>query len=215
MHTRLPGLRQGRTVCVHTTMDMEQQSDHKQITPFGMVLLVCGAGSHPSYHPGVPTGVNLNQYAGPGSFIRWHSGNEPLFGPQNSPELIVSLSLGNSVEFKVRRRASGNVPSSIRLDHGDVLVMDGLAQSEYEHCTASELQGPRVNLTYRWVAQHTASCPLAGVVGCVLPTCAQGSVEPGSRWLREGENKWSSSWGLVLLFVNPGVCPSGQHLDSH
>ena len=31
----------------------------------------------------VPTGVNLNQYAGPGSFIRWHSDNEPLFGPQN------------------------------------------------------------------------------------------------------------------------------------
>ena len=31
----------------------------------------------------VPTGVNLNQYAGSGSFIRWHSDNEPLFGPQN------------------------------------------------------------------------------------------------------------------------------------
>ena len=64
------------------------------------------------------------------------------------------------MEFMVRRRASGNVPSSIRLDHGDVLVMDGLAQSECEHCTASVLQGPRVNLAYRWVAQHTASCPL-------------------------------------------------------
>ena len=149
----------------------------------------------------VPTSVNLNQYAGPGSFIRWHSDNEPLFGPQNSPELIVSLSLGNSVEFMVRRRASGNLPSSIRLDHGDVLVMDGLAQSEYEHCTASELQGPRVNLTYRWVAQHTASCPLAGVVGCLLPTCVQGLVEPGSRWSGEGESKWSSSWGLVLLLL--------------
>ena len=37
----------------------------------------------------VPTGVNLNQYAGSGSFIRWHSGNEPLFGPQNSLKLIV------------------------------------------------------------------------------------------------------------------------------
>ena len=94
-----------------------------------------------------------------------------------------------------------NVPSSIRLDHGDVLVMDGLAQSEYEHCTASELQGPRVNLTYRWVAQHTASCPLAGVVGFVLPTCAQGLAVPGSRWLGEGEIKWSSSWGLVLLLL--------------
>ena len=101
----------------------------------------------------------------------------------------------------MRRRASGNVPSSIRLDHGDVLVMDGLAQSEYGHCTASELQGPRVNLTYRWVAQHTASCPLAGVVGCVLPTCAQGLVEASSRWLGEGENKWSSSWGFALLLL--------------
>ena len=28
------------------------------------------------------------------------------------------------MEFMVRRRAPGNVPSSIRLDHGDVLVMD-------------------------------------------------------------------------------------------
>ena len=51
----------------------------------------------------------------------------------------------------MRCRASGNVPFSIRLDHGDTLVMDGLAQSEYEHCTASELQGPRVNLTAGWL----------------------------------------------------------------
>ena len=38
-------------------------------------------------------------------------------------------------------------------------------------------------------------------MGCVLPTCAQGLVEPSSRWLGEGENKWSSSWGLVLLLL--------------
>ena len=149
----------------------------------------------------VPTEVNLNQYAGPGSFISWHSDNEPLFGPQKSPKLIVSLSLGNSVEFMVRRRAPGKVPSSIRLDHGDVLVMDGLTQSEYGHCTASELQGPRDNLTYRWVAQHTASCPLAGVEGCVLPSCVQGLAEPGSRGEWGWGNKWSSSWGLVLLLL--------------
>ena len=77
------------------------------------------------------------------------------------------------MEFMVRRRAQGEVPSSIRLDHGDVLGMDGPTQSEYVHRTASGLQGLRVNFTYRWVAQHTASCPPAGVVGCVLPTCAQ------------------------------------------
>ena len=116
VHTRLPGLRQGTTVCFLTSMDMEQQSDHKLITPSGMGLLVwsdhklktpsgmgllvCGAGSAPFLSPwcgkkDVPTGVNLNQYAGPGSFFRWHSDNVPLFGPQNSPELIVCLSLGN------------------------------------------------------------------------------------------------------------------------
>ena len=188
-------------------MDVEQQSDHKLITPSGMGSLVCvWSRVAPLLSPwcdkkDVPTGVNLNQYAGPGSFIRWHSDNEPLFGSKNLPKLIVSMSLGNSVEFMVRRRASGNFPSSIRLDHGDVLVMDGLAQSEYEHCTASELQGPRVNLTFRMVTQHIASCPLARVVVCVLPTCAQGLVEPGSRWLGERENKWSSSWGLVLLLL--------------
>ena len=49
-----------------------------------------GAGVAPSLSPwcgkkDVPTGVNLNQYAGSGSFIRWHSDNEPLFGPQNLP----------------------------------------------------------------------------------------------------------------------------------
>ena len=73
-----------------------------------------------------PTGVNLNQYSGPGSCIPWHSDDESLFGPPNQPKLIVSMSLGHSVVFQVRR-APGDVPSSITLDHGDLLVMDGSA----------------------------------------------------------------------------------------
>ena len=81
-------------------------------------------------------------------------------------------------------------------------TMDGSAQSEYLHCTMPGLQGPRVNLTYRWVAQHTASCPLAGVVGCLLPSCVQGLAEPGSRLWEKGENNWSFSWELAfLLFI--------------
>ena len=149
----------------------------------------------------LPTGVNLNRYSGPSSCVRWHCDNEPLFGPQNAPKLIVSLSFGNSVEFKVRR-GQGSVPSLITLDHGDLLVMDGLTQSEYVHCTASGLQGPRVNLTFRWVAQHIASCPLAGAVGCVLPSCVQGLAEPGPRGEWGWGNKWSSFLGLVLVLVS-------------
>ena len=149
----------------------------------------------------LPTGVNLNHYDGSRSCVRWHSDNESLFGPRDSPKLIVSLSLGNPVEFKVRR-VSDSVTSSITLNHGDVLVMDGSAQSEYLHCTMPGLQGPRVNLTYRWVAQHTASCPLAGVVGCLLPSCVQGLAEPSSRFWEKGENNWSFSWELAfLLFI--------------
>ena len=84
--------------------------------------------------------MNLNHYDGSGSCIRWHSDNESLFGPRDSPKLIISLSLGNPVEFKVRR-VSDSVTSSVTLNHGDILVMDGSAQSEYLHCTMPGLQG--------------------------------------------------------------------------
>ena len=124
-----------------------------------------------------------------------------MFGPQNAPKLLVSMSLGNSVDFKVRRRGQGKVPSLITLDDGDLLVMDGLTQSECVHCTASGLQGPRVNLTFRWVAQHIAYCPLAGVMGCVFPSCVQGLAEPDPRGDWEKGYKRSSSWGLILLLL--------------
>ena len=88
----------------------------------------------------MPTVVNLNRYAGPRSCIRWHSDNESLFGPQNRPKLTVSMSSGHSVEFQVRR-ASCDVPSSITLDHGDLMVMDGFAQLEYAHRTVSWAAG--------------------------------------------------------------------------
>ena len=122
------------------------------------------------------------------------------------------MSLGNSVEFKVRRGRC-SVPSLITLDHGDLLVMDGLTQSEYVHCTASGLQGPRVNLTFRWVAQHITSCPLAGAVGCVLPSCVQGLAEAGfSRGMGLGK-QMVLFLGVGPSFVNLGVRSSDRHLD--
>ena len=93
--------------------------------------------------------MNLNRYAGKGSCFPWHRDNERLFGYPGEPKVIVSMSLGHSALFKLRRRALGNIPSEIRLDHGDLLVMDSLTQSEHVHTTASELSGPRDNLTFR------------------------------------------------------------------
>ena len=102
----------------------------------------------------LPTGVNLNLYSGPRSFVRWHSDNEPLFGPQNALKLIVSMSLGNSVEFKVRRRGQGKVPLSDYVGPW--------------YCTASGLQGPRVNLTF----------PLGCAAHCVLSARRRGGLCP-------------------------------------
>ena len=100
------------------------------------------------------------------------------------------------MEFQVRRAPCG-VPSPIQLDRGDLLVMDGLAQSGYVHRTVSGLQGPRVNLTFRWVTQHIASCPLTGAVYCALPSCVLGLAE---------------LLGNGPLFVNLGMFPSWTHL---
>ena len=116
--------------------------------------------------------------------------------------------LAHPVEFKVRRRMQGEVPSRITLDHGDLLVMDGLTQSEYAHRAVSGLQGPRVNLTFRWVTRHIASCPLAGATYCALPACVQGLAEPGPLQLGKGKvdghafGYWSSfcqSWCVSFL----------------
>ena len=85
----------------------------------------------------VPAGVNLNQYAGKGSFIPWHRDNERSFGHPGEPKVIVSMSLGHSALFKLRRPVLENTPSEIRLDHGQLLVMDGLTPSEYVHPTAA------------------------------------------------------------------------------
>ena len=137
----------------------------------------------------VPTGVNLNRYAGKGSRIPWHCDNERLFGSPFEPKVIVSMSLGHSVLFKLRRRASENTPSQIRLEHGDFLVMDGLNQLEYVHSTASELEGPRVNLTFRWISQHIRSCSLAGLIGGALPSDAQDLAEPHYRVGRSRKSK--------------------------
>ena len=163
----------------------------------------------------LPTGVNLNRYAGWGSSIPWHSDDEPLFGDQGDPKVIVSMGLGSSVDFRVCSRGRRNAPSSIRLDHGDLLVMDGLAQLEYEHSTSSELQGPRVNLTYRWITQHTQTCKALRAGVCrALPSCAQGLPGLSSRGY-EGAFLmpplgWSFLW-LVVVACLALACASIAH----
>ena len=127
-----------------------------------------------------PTAANLNLYRGWNSCVGWHCDDEPLFGKCGDAKLIVSVSLGGSAVFRWRRQSCpSDEGGSCRLDHGDILVMDGQCQDEFLHRTDPGREQDRINITFRWVKQHVSSCPLlkAGVA-CCLPTCAQGSSVP-------------------------------------
>ena len=125
----------------------------------------------------VPTAANLNLYRGWQSCVGWHRDDGPLFGKCGNAKLIVSVSLGNFALFRWRRQSClSNEDSSCRLDHGDILVMDGRCQDELLHRTDPGREQERINITFRWVKQHVSHCLLfkAGVA-CCLPACAQGS----------------------------------------
>ena len=136
--------------------------------------------------------------------MNWHSDNEPLFGGTGVHKLIVSVSFGAPVLFKWRGKScldSGE--RSCWLGHGDILVMDGHCQDEFLHCTSPGLEQERINVTYRWIRQHTHFCPLfkAGVV-CCLPTCAKGSSVHVT-----GNYGFSCFWAFLLLLC--ALCTLG------
>ena len=132
----------------------------------------CGEGE-------VPTAANLNLYRGWKSCVGWRCDDEPLFGKCGDAKLIVSVSLGSVALFRWRRQSCPDDKGSCRLDHGDILVMDGQCQDEFLHRTDPGWEQDRINVTFRWVKQHVSSCPLfKAVVACCLPTCAQGSSVP-------------------------------------
>ena len=90
-------------------------------------------------------------------------------------KLIVSVSFGSTALFKWKGKSCPDSDvNSCYLGHGDILVMDGQCQDEFLHCTDPCLEQERINVTFRWIRQHTTSCPLRAGVVCCLPTCAQG-----------------------------------------
>ena len=121
----------------------------------------------------VPTAANLNLYRGWKSCVGWHCDDESLFG---DAKLIVSVSLGSSAVFRWRRQSCPDDEGHLCwLGHGDIIVMDGQCQDEFLHRTDPGLEQERIDVTFRWIKQHVATCPfLRTGVACCLPTCAQG-----------------------------------------
>ena len=150
----------------------------------------------------VPTAANLNLYRGWQSCVGSHCDDEPLFGMCGDSTLIVSVRLGCFALFRWKRQSCpSDEGRSCRLDHGDILVMDGQCQDEFRHCTVPGSDQERINTTFRWVKQHVASCSfLRTGVACCLPTCARGfSFLVRRKWGKVVFVFLASTWYLVHL----------------
>lgn len=113
-----------------------------------------------------PNSASINMYQCGKHMVGWHSDDEALFATPNRQTLIVSLSLGATREFAIRRRNQAHTESHVtrlRVENGDLLVMYGLFQSRYQHTVppTREATSSRVNVTFRWVTNHEYGCPVS------------------------------------------------------
>lgn len=111
-----------------------------------------------------PNSCNLNLYDDGGMSVGWHSDDEKLFQGKNSDIQILSLSLGVKRKFELRANwpEEGERPLQVMmLGDGDLCTMEGMTQKHFQHRVPKEgnVQGPRINLTWRWVVMHTPQCP--------------------------------------------------------
>ena len=91
--------------------------------------------------------VLANLYRDGQDSMGWHRDNEPELGPD---PLVVSLSLGATRDFDVRRDADKWTQRFV-LGHGDLLLMGSESQTNWTHSIPKRLKinSLRINLTFR------------------------------------------------------------------
>lgn len=93
----------------------------------------------------------VNYYNDENAYIHWHSDDEPELGPDNDKNIIIiSLSLGDSRTFYLKSK-DGKLDSKIELGNGDMVIMYGDFQKNFEHSISKgkTKKNLRINLTYR------------------------------------------------------------------
>jgi len=100
--------------------------------------------------------VFINRYRDGNDSVAWHNDNDATEDPRR---VIASLSLGATRTFELRpKRTSGLDFKKIALEvaHGDLIVMQGDTQLNWEHRIPKEpkIAGERINLTFRQHQPH-------------------------------------------------------------
>ena len=99
---------------------------------------------------GIKTNTVLaNLYRDGQDSMGWHRDDEPELGPD---PLVVSLSLGATRDFAVRRDAD-RWTHRFALGHGDLLIMGSKSQTQWTHSIPKRLNVTilRINFTFRQV----------------------------------------------------------------
>jgi alkylated DNA repair dioxygenase AlkB len=78
----------------------------------------------------------------------WHSDNEKELGVQ---PVIASISLGVPRTLQFRQKGNPKTKTSIVLESGSLLLMQGNTQEDWQHQIAKtkKVKTPRINLTFR------------------------------------------------------------------
>ena len=123
--------------------------------------------------------MQSNCYNSGASCVDWHADSEPMFQGCQRSIVIISLSLGAQRTFRVKYAPNdekdhwrrGGV-TELQLRDGDICSMEGQMQKYYKHSVPKEsAEGPRINLTWRWVITHSSGCTADACIGPeVLPT---------------------------------------------
>jgi alkylated DNA repair dioxygenase AlkB len=92
-------------------------------------------------------GVLVNHYADGSESVGWHSDNEPEIVTASD---IASVTLGATRDFVMRHKLSHH-KVTLQLAGGDLLIMQGPMQNEWEHALPKrkKVTEPRINFTFR------------------------------------------------------------------
>jgi alkylated DNA repair dioxygenase AlkB len=101
--------------------------------------------------------IGCNLYRDGRDSVAWHADRERF---EHEDPVVVIVSVGAPRTFMLRPRGGGGRSCSFRLGHGDLFVMGGACQHDWEHCVpkAAHVEGPRLSIMFR---HHLAAADTA------------------------------------------------------
>lgn len=101
--------------------------------------------------------IGCNWYRDGRDSVAWHRDRERTL----AEPLVAIVSVGTPRNFLVRRHGGGR-SISFALGHGDLLVMGGRCQHDWEHAVPKVARaGPRISITFRHHTEPVATGPVA------------------------------------------------------